>query len=83
MAVVLLFFTFSTTQEYYSMVLYPGAALLLGSAMTMEGSLVRVGTRIISIVAGLAATTIAIILILTRNLPVRPQGDSVAPYEKS
>src|SRR5262245_44930636 len=32
-AVVLVFFTFSTTQEYYSMPAYPAFALLLGSAM--------------------------------------------------
>ena len=34
---VLVFFTFSTTQEYYSMPCYPALALLLGSAMAMEG----------------------------------------------
>ncbi|HEU4416808.1 MAG TPA: glycosyltransferase family 39 protein, partial [Candidatus Angelobacter sp.] len=31
--VVMLFFTFSTTQEYYSMPIYPALALLLGSAV--------------------------------------------------
>ncbi|HET6217135.1 MAG TPA: phospholipid carrier-dependent glycosyltransferase, partial [Acidobacteriaceae bacterium] len=33
---VLVFFTFSTTQEYYSMPCYPAFALLLGSAMAEE-----------------------------------------------
>ena len=32
-AVVMVFFTFSTTQEYYSMPIYPALALLLGSAL--------------------------------------------------
>ena len=34
---VLVFFTFSTTQEYYSMPCYPALALLLGSAMAAGG----------------------------------------------
>ena len=32
--VVMLFFTFSTTQEYYSMPIYPALALLVGSALS-------------------------------------------------
>ena len=35
---LLLFFTFSTTQEYYSMPMYPAMALLLGCAMSAEKS---------------------------------------------
>ena len=35
---VLCFFTFSTTQEYYSMPAYPAMALLLGSAMARESA---------------------------------------------
>jgi 4-amino-4-deoxy-L-arabinose transferase-like glycosyltransferase len=45
---VLVFFTFSTTQEYYSMPCYPALALLLGSAMATEGPWVRRGTRALS-----------------------------------
>ena len=41
---VLIFFTFSTTQEYYSMPAYPAMALLLGSAMAAGGDWVRRGT---------------------------------------
>ncbi len=37
---VMVFFTFSTTQEYYSMPIYPAMALLIGSAMATEGKLV-------------------------------------------
>ena len=35
----LVFFTFSTTQEYYSMPCYPALALLIGSAMAAGGRL--------------------------------------------
>ena len=35
---LLVFFTFSTTQEYYSMPIYPALALLLGCAMATEDS---------------------------------------------
>ena len=40
---ILVFFTFSTTQEYYSMPCYPALALLLGSAMASEGAWIRRG----------------------------------------
>ncbi len=43
---VLVFFTFSTTQEYYSMPCYPALALLLGSAMAAGGAWIRRGTRV-------------------------------------
>src|SRR6185437_7019914 len=42
---LLIFFTFSTTQEYYSMPCYPALALLLGSAMDKDGEWVRRGTK--------------------------------------
>src|ERR1700681_3724417 len=42
---LLVFFTFSTTQEYYSMPCYPALALLLGCAMAAGGDWVRRGTR--------------------------------------
>jgi len=52
---VLLFFTFSTTQEYYSMPVYPALALLLGSAMAVGGKWVRRGTRVLAVVCGIVA----------------------------
>jgi 4-amino-4-deoxy-L-arabinose transferase-like glycosyltransferase len=42
--VVMLFFTFSTTQEYYSMPIYPALALLVGSVLSRGGRWVRAGT---------------------------------------
>ncbi len=65
---LLTFFTFSSTQEYYSMPCYPALALLIGSAMA-EGIWIRAGRILISTIAAVAA--IAIIFILTQvwNLP--------------
>jgi 4-amino-4-deoxy-L-arabinose transferase-like glycosyltransferase len=66
---LLIFFTFSTTQEYYSMPCYPALALLLGSAMAMGGDPIRRGTRVLSGVAGVAAIVCIAIFIAVRNLP--------------
>jgi len=67
---VLVFFTFSTTQEYYSMPCYPALALLLGSAMATEGTWVRRGTRIVCMISGLAALVVFSILFYVRNISV-------------
>jgi 4-amino-4-deoxy-L-arabinose transferase-like glycosyltransferase len=75
---LLLFFTLSTTQEYYSMPMYPALALLLGCAMDnegkeREGKLVTVGSRLIAVISAAAAVVIAAILFEVRN--VRAVGD--------
>jgi len=67
--VVLLFFTFSTTQEYYSMPCYPALALLIASALDSGSRLLRYGTRAAAVIATLAFTAVAIILWLVRALP--------------
>ena len=66
---MLVFFTFSTTQEYYTMPCYPALALLLGSAMAAGGDWVRRGTRMIAAIAGLAALALIAILVLVWNTP--------------
>ncbi len=66
---VLVFFTFSTTQEYYSMPCYPALALLLGSAMAAGGDWVRRGTRVLSAVAACAAVAVFAILVYVHGLP--------------
>ncbi len=66
---VLVFFTFSTTQEYYSMPCYPAFALLLGSAMAGDNSWVRGGTRALSVVSGVAALACFAILFAVRQVP--------------
>jgi 4-amino-4-deoxy-L-arabinose transferase-like glycosyltransferase len=65
---VLIFFTFSTTQEYYSMPCYPALALLLGSAMAMQSNWILRGTRVLSVIAGCAGLATLTLLLLTRNL---------------
>jgi 4-amino-4-deoxy-L-arabinose transferase-like glycosyltransferase len=65
---VLVFFTFSTTQEYYSMPCYPALALLLSSALATEGVWIRRGTRLLSVIAGSAAVAGMIILFLSRGM---------------
>jgi 4-amino-4-deoxy-L-arabinose transferase-like glycosyltransferase len=66
---ILVFFTFSTTQEYYSMPCYPALALLLGSAMAAEGTWIQRGTRVLGGITALAALTAIAIAFTTRNLP--------------
>jgi 4-amino-4-deoxy-L-arabinose transferase-like glycosyltransferase len=65
---LLVFFTFSTTQEYYSMPVYPALALLLGSAMAGESRWLRIGTRVLGVVSGLAFLAIVAILYTVRGL---------------
>jgi 4-amino-4-deoxy-L-arabinose transferase-like glycosyltransferase len=66
---ILVFFTFSTTQEYYSMPCYPALALLLGSAMDAEGEWIKWGRRVLGVIAALAALTTLGIAFAVRNLP--------------
>jgi len=68
---ILIFFTFSTTQEYYSMPCYPALALLLGSAMAGNSSprLLRVASRVAAAIAAAAFLAITIILALVWNRP--------------
>jgi 4-amino-4-deoxy-L-arabinose transferase-like glycosyltransferase len=73
---ILVFFTFSTTQEYYSMPCYPAFALLLGCAMADEGVWIRRGTIGLSVVSGLAALACFSVLIAVRHVPT--PGDITA-----
>ena len=66
---VLIFFTFSTTQEYYSMPCYPALALLLACAMTSEEQWVRWGTRALCAITLLVAALLVGIYVGVRNLP--------------
>jgi 4-amino-4-deoxy-L-arabinose transferase-like glycosyltransferase len=66
---VLVFFTFSTTQEYYSMPCYPALALLLGAAMANGGDWIRRGTRVLCVVSACAAIAVFAILIHVRGIP--------------
>src|SRR5579872_3536115 len=70
---VLVFFTFSSTQEYYSMPCYPALALLIGCALSTQTPAVqawiRAGHRVVSAIAALAAVAIAVILAQVWNTP--------------
>ena len=66
---ILVFFTFSTTQEYYSMPCYPALALLLGCGMAMGGNWVRWGTRALCALALLAAVATLGLFVAVRSLP--------------
>jgi len=65
---LLVFFTFSSTQEYYSMPCYPALALLIGCAMA-NGVWVRAGHGVIAAISGVATIAIGIILVQVWNLP--------------
>ena len=66
---VMVFFTFSTTQEYYSMPIYPALAMLLGCAMATGGAWIRGGTRAVSVIVGLAGVLCLIFFFLSRGVP--------------
>ena len=66
---LLTFFTFSTTQEYYSMPCYPALALLLANVLRTETALVTAGRRVLAAVAAAALAAIVAILMIVRNLP--------------
>jgi len=75
--VVLGFFTFSTTQEYYSMPCYPALALLVGWAIASGDGWLKYGTKALAAVATLAAVAIGAILWLVRGMAA-PGDISVA-----
>jgi 4-amino-4-deoxy-L-arabinose transferase-like glycosyltransferase len=66
---ILIFFTFSTTQEYYSMPCYPALALLLGSAMAAGGNWIRYGTRVLCGIFVVAAGAVLTLFVLSWNFP--------------
>jgi hypothetical protein len=82
---ILVFFTFSTTQEYYSMPCYPALALLLGSGLASATGRSRrmaaYGTRVVAALATLAAVTVTAILWMVRGLPT--PGDIAAALNQS
>jgi 4-amino-4-deoxy-L-arabinose transferase-like glycosyltransferase len=66
---VMVFFTFSTTQEYYSMPIYPAMALLISSAMVLDDRFVRAGTRVLTVICAIAAIIAIGILVSVRHAP--------------
>ncbi len=66
---LMIFFTFSTTQEYYSMPIYAAFALLVGSAMDSEERWIRGGTRVLGVLAAAGALAIFAVLFVVRGVP--------------
>jgi 4-amino-4-deoxy-L-arabinose transferase-like glycosyltransferase len=66
---VILFFSLSTTQEYYSMPCYPAIAILLGMAMTSEGRWLKPATKVAGGIAALIGVILIFLLLGTRGLP--------------
>lgn len=66
---LLAFFTLSTTQEYYSMPIYPALALLLGSAMAVGGNWVRRATRVLGVICAVLAVALFGLWLRTRGMP--------------
>lgn len=66
---VLIFFTFSTTQEYYSMPCYPAFALLLGSAMAAGGAWIERATKTLGAITAACAAAAFCLWFAVRTLP--------------
>jgi 4-amino-4-deoxy-L-arabinose transferase-like glycosyltransferase len=66
---LILFLTFSTTQEYYSMPIYPALALLLGNAMASEHSWTRWGSRALGVTTAVCTICIGVLLYQVRDTP--------------
>jgi hypothetical protein len=74
---LLLFFTFSTTQEYYSMPMYPALALLLGCAMDRQGRLITAASRSLALISTAAFAVIGAILFAVRHVAATGDISSV------
>jgi len=66
---LLVFLSFSTTQEYYSMPVYPALALLVGAVMAAGGGAARFGVKLAGGVAALAAIVAMVLLVGVWNTP--------------
>jgi 4-amino-4-deoxy-L-arabinose transferase-like glycosyltransferase len=67
---VMLFFTFSTTQEYYSMPIYPALALLVGSVLSSGGRWVRAGTYALVATCTILFAALSFVLLSVWRVPV-------------
>lgn len=79
--VVLGFFLFSTTQEYYTMPLYPALALLVACAMSRGGAVNAFGRIAVSVIGGLGALACAALLFVVRGISA--SGDISRALAKS
>ncbi|MBM3727012.1 MAG: glycosyltransferase family 39 protein [Acidobacteria bacterium] len=66
---ILVFFTFSTTQEYYSLPCYPALAMLLGAAIASPPPWVRAGPRVAAGICAVCALAAAVLSAAVWNTP--------------
>jgi 4-amino-4-deoxy-L-arabinose transferase-like glycosyltransferase len=66
---VMLFFTFSTTQEYYSMPIYPALALLAGTALSSGNRWIPIGTRTLLALFAILSIALSTVLLLVWRQP--------------
>ncbi|NWF84733.1 MAG: glycosyltransferase family 39 protein, partial [Bryobacteraceae bacterium] len=66
---ILVFFSFSTTQEYYSLPAYPAFALLLGCAIAENSRWILIAQRAAGAVAAIACAAVVFILVQVSSLP--------------
>ncbi|MGQ9897948.1 MAG: ArnT family glycosyltransferase [Acidobacteriota bacterium] len=78
---VMLFFSFSTTQEYYSLPIYPAVALLLGVALTHKGRFQSVARWLTCGIAGPVALAAGALIFLNWQTPT--PGDIAQALAKS
>lgn len=66
---LLVFFSFSTTQEYYSMPAYPAFAMLLGYGLANGGRWVEAGAKLLAAIWFAAAAVLIGIFVAVWNVP--------------
>ena len=82
--VVMVFFSFSTTQEYYSMPIYPAVALLIGSALDLPRKWERIADKLLITFLGTCGVVCLWLLWMVRHvtatgdisraLAIKPKG---------
>jgi 4-amino-4-deoxy-L-arabinose transferase-like glycosyltransferase len=77
---VMVFFTLSTTQEYYSMPCYPAIAMLLGIALASDSWVLRPATKVAGAIAAIVSLILLLLLLGTRGVAT-PGDISVALNE--
>lgn len=67
--VIMLFFSFSTTQEYYSMPIYPAMALLIGSSLRENKRWTQISSRLLQSISALLFLALSVVFLRVYKLP--------------
>ncbi len=68
-AAVMVFFTFSTSQEYYSLPMYPALAMLIACCVSSQGVWARRAHRMLAGIFSLLAALLSAVLVFVWRLP--------------